>query len=224
MSKFHLKWSFNNSKVSKLGGVAFGIPAYQSADGFKTCPGAGACASICFARQGFYVIPAVARAREVNLAIIRKSLSEFEKFATEDLQHIRKNIIRLHDSGDFFLQDYLDTWFRIAIKFPKKRFYAYTKSVRLSFVNKPKNFSIVFSEGGIYDSEINVSKTHARIFTNHAARKEAGYRDGSNTDYLAIYAKEGTKLGLIYHGNKLMTEAQKRHFGSASGASSGQLE
>jgi hypothetical protein len=213
-----LKWSDGNSKVKKLKKIfgktfSFGLPAFQSADGFKVCPGAGACAAICFARQGHYIREGVRACREHNLKRARRNLRAFVKDAVIDLIKLRAKLVRVHDSGDFFSQRYLDAWYEIARLLPGVRFYAYTKSVHLNiWKGKPGNFSLVQSEGGLWDADIDTDRAHARIFSTEAARKVAGYGDGGNTDKLAVQAKDGTKIGLVYHGNANLTPAQEKHF------------
>lgn len=205
---FYLKWSHGNAKVSKLDAVAFGLPAYRGADGFKTCPQAGACAAVCYARQGSYTWPAVIAAREFNLALARSA--EFPAMLVADLEHLKAPIIRIHDSGDFFNQDYLDAWIFAARKFPGKTFYAYTKSLHLDFSFAPPNLRVVQSEGGLMDAQINRRRSHSRIFATTADRKRAGYVDGNKTDQPAIDGEH--KIGLVYHGTRNMTDAQKKYF------------
>jgi len=53
--------------------------------------------------------------------------------------------VRIHEAGDFYAQIYLDRWFLIASRFPKLKFYAYTKSFHLDFSNKPSNFVLIAS-------------------------------------------------------------------------------
>lgn len=204
--KFNLKWSFNNSKLKKTNTVSFNLPAFRSADGFAVCPKAGGCATLCYARQGYYVMPTVAATREFNLSKIRASFSGFIKEATEDLDKIKQTSIRLHDSGDFFNQTYLDCWIQIAWAFPKKKFYAYTKSLHLDFSAAPKNLTIIQSAGGVLDKAIDVTKSHSRIFATHADRKAAGYIDGNVNDKPAIKGK--LKIGLVYHGSKNLKAGQ----------------
>lgn len=212
MSKnYRLKWSFRNRKVSKLDAVAFGIPALKSETGFITCPMAGACAAICYARQGSYTWEPVRRAREANLAAIREGVHQFAADAIADLSHIKASIVRIHDSGDFFSQDYLDAWIFIARKFPEKTFYAYTKSLHLDFSFAPKNLKITQSFGGKLDSRIDVARPHSRIFATDKARRSARYIDGNNNDLQAIKGK--TRIGLVYHGTRNLTEAQSAYFG-----------
>jgi hypothetical protein len=205
---FNLSWSFGNGKVSKLGAVSFGIPAYRSAGGFATCPQAGACAAVCYARQGRYLMPNVAGARERNLESTRRP--DFAAMAIVDLGAISARLVRVHDSGDFYSQAYLDAWFEVARAFPGKTFYAYTKSLHLDFSGVPDNFRIVQSEGGKLDAGIDRGRPHSRIFVSHAARRKAGYGDGSNTDTLAV--RGARKIGLVYHGSRSLTPAQEEFF------------
>ena len=206
-----LKWSRDNTKVSKLDAVSFGIPAYRSEDGFKTCPQAGACAAVCYARQGTYTFSVVKQAREYNLAYFRlKGFINFVNSAIEDLNRIRAKYVRVHDSGDFFNQRYLDAWGAIAWAMPEKTFYAYTKSIHLDFSRMPKNFKITQSMGGKLDDSIDESLSHSRIFSSHKAMKAAGYVDGNVNDLPAI--KGVNKIGLVYHGVKNLTPAQEEYF------------
>lgn len=118
MAKLNLKWSMGNSKLAKLDTASFNLPAFKSADGFKVCPKAGACATVCYARQGRYIMPNVAKTREFNLTVVRKSVATFKTQAIEDLKRIKNSTIRVHDSGDFFSQAYMNAWFAIAREFP----------------------------------------------------------------------------------------------------------
>ena len=206
MKHLNLRWSFSNSKLAKLDTVSFNIPAFRSADGFKTCPKAGLCATVCYARQGRYMMPNVQAPREFNLEIARGNQNVFQAAAIADLRKIKNNLVRVHDSGDFFSQAYMNSWFYIASQFPEKKFYAYTKSLHLDRSKQPKNFQIVQSVGGLMDHKINPKQSHSRIFASDADRKKAGYVDGNVNDQPAI---DGiTRIGLVFHGTKKLTENQ----------------
>ncbi len=206
MNNLHLKWSKNNAKLKKLKTISFSTPAFRSADGFEVCPKAGGCATLCYARQGHYTTPVVANAREYNLAKARGPLPLFIQMAIEDLHKLKPSIVRLHDSGDFFSQPYLDAWCEVMGQFPKVKFYAYTKSFHLDFSRIPSNFQVVQSMGGLMDSSIDHSKSHARMFPTHSARRAAGYVDGNVNDAHAI---KGTRnIGLVYHGTRNLKEGQ----------------
>ncbi len=208
MAKLRLKWSMGNSKLVKTDTVSFNLPAFKSEDGFAVCPKAGACATVCYARQGRYIMPVVRAAREFNLAIVRADLQAFKAAALADLANIKQRSIRVHDSGDFFSQAYMDVWFEIARAFPNKRFYSYTKSLHLDRTAQPSNFQVIQSVGGLMDAAINTEQSHSRIFASHADRKRAGYVDGNVSDRPAILGKRA--IGLVYHGSKNLKDGQRR--------------
>jgi hypothetical protein len=118
--------------------------------------------------------------------------------------------VRIHDSGDFYSQEYLNKWADVARALPHLTFYAYTKSLHLKLDGLPDNLRIVQSLGGRHDKLVNLRASHSRIFSSHADRKRAGYIDGNIDDSPAI---EGIrKIGLVYHGNKNLTASQKKFF------------
>ena len=88
-----IHWSTSNRKLMKLQTIGFGIPAGVSEEtGFNTCPAKGACASYCYARQGFYVHERVRATRERNLRIVRRDLDRFVKMAVLDLSSFEKGL------------------------------------------------------------------------------------------------------------------------------------
>lgn len=163
---------------------------------------------MCYARQGRYIMPTVQRAREFNLDIVRNRLAAFVGMAIEDLGKIKNATVRVHDSGDFFSQQYMDAWFEIASNFPDKKFYAYTKSLHLDRSGCPDNFQIIQSVGGLMDDAIDPTQSHSRIFTSHYERRKNGYVNGNTNDKPAINGE--TRIGLVYHGVKNLKEGQKR--------------
>lgn len=61
---------------------------------------------------------------------------------------------RVHVGGDFFSQAYFDAWMETARQFPKRNFYAYTKSLNYWKNRKdsiPDNFRLTASHGGSMD-------------------------------------------------------------------------
>lgn len=221
------KWVVGNAKLLKSSKgkyrvLGFGIPADHdfSHKGEKrnTCPQALACKAVCYAKQGRYVMDSVIKPRKHNL---RMSLrTTFVKHITADLNQMvikskvcRKpyNVVRLHDSGDFYSQEYLDAWSTIAATFPDVIFYAYTKSLHLDMSAIPSNLRITRSQGGRLDQLINLGLPNSRIFSSHAARKREKYVDGNESDIPAIEGK--TSIGLVYHGNRGLTKSQIKFFG-----------
>lgn len=178
---------------------------------------AGSCKSYCYALQGRYITPPVKRARQHNLSVVRDLLREgSEELASalvSDLESRRLwKSVRVHDSGDFFTQEYLDAWYMVAKRLDPKgfRFYAYTKSLNLDlWSGKPSNFVIIQSEGGKLDHLIDYDKPHSRIYPT-TQDISGGYADGSETDYHAMNGE--TRIGLVYHGVKNLTENQIKKF------------
>ena len=214
-----LKWTEGNAKLTKTGGdtlrvLGYGIPADYNFDGGNTCPGANACRGVCYAKQGRYVMANVRDARLHNLNYFNThGDAAFVAAARQDLLRLtrRYNVVRLHDSGDFFSQDYLDAWKAIAYLFPQVIFYAYTKSLHLDIQSmKPDNLRIVQSLGGKYDASVNLDLPHSRIFSTDADRVAAGYVDGNVNDLPAILGD--IRIGLVYHGVKKLTDAQNAFF------------
>lgn len=199
-----LKWSSDNIKLKKTGTVSFNLPAIAS------CPQAGACAAVCYATQGSYTMWSVKVARQYNFDRAKSCRRQFEKDLFHDLLLIKQTSIRLHDSGDFFDQAYLNTWCWVIKHFPAKQFYCYTKSLHLDWTDLPDNFTMVQSVGGKLDHLIDLAKPHSRIFATEEGRLQAGYQDGNKDDSAA---QQGLiKIGLVYHGRKNLTDNQKVRF------------
>lgn len=202
-----------NAKIRKSGakhGVAlynFGIPAFKSKSGFITCPSAGSCATGCYAQQGAYTFSNVKPAFEWRLEMTQNSEAFIELMSAE-IQVARAKarvkgqpvVIRIHDSGDFYSVQYWKSWETIMQSFPDVKFYAYTKQVRLfKRIQLPANFRLIFSEGGIFDSEIDTNRHHARVFPTLEALQAAGYADASEDDLVAGLG-DNPRIGLVYHG------------------------
>ncbi len=80
------------------------------------------------------------KTKEKMANLIIKSM-EYHGLANTD-------ILRIHEAGDFFSQDYLDAWIEVAKKMPQTLFYAYTVSLPYYMARKgslPKNFKMIAS-------------------------------------------------------------------------------
>lgn len=186
-----------NTKLKKDGIFSFGIPAWKSQQGIITCPGASKCIAGCYARQGMYNMPSVKKAQEMRLALTQDR-SFFVAVIDTELRKRKVRMLRIHDSGDFYSREYLETWLLIIRLNPDVKFYAYSKNIPIfSGIQLPDNFHLIFSEGGRFDAMIHESNNHARVFKSRKELKAAGYSDASKSDLMATRAK---KIGLVYHG------------------------
>jgi len=191
----------------------FGIPAFISQDGTKTCPNAGVCAAGCYARSGTYGFSNVKSAYESRFELtkgdgfIAAMISEVEsKLKLSKKRGKDLVLIRIHDSGDFYSLAYFLRWTKIMSHFESRddvRFYAYTKQVKMfQGVDVPANFNLIFSEGGKQDALIDRSRMkHARVFETLSQLEAAGYIDGTKDDTIAAVGSQ-IKIGLVYHGAK----------------------
>lgn len=194
------------NKKYKLAGLrtrTFGLPAYESREGFRTCPGAGLCRRGCYAQQGRYVCPSVKKAEERRLRLARRP-DLFRTIIGEELRQGRLDLVRIHDSGDFFSLGYLESWLELIAAFRATRFLAYTKMVPLfRQVFVPPNFAVIFSRGGKFDDQILDTDKQAKVFPDQSsldrAVREEGYVDCHVTDLPAL-EPQNLRIGLVYHG------------------------
>jgi hypothetical protein len=190
-----------NAKIKKTGKknkkqvFNFNLPA------IITCPNAGECKKICYAKRGNYGFPNVKNKQLRNLA---QTLSPtFSSLMIAEILKNKADVIRIHDSGDFGLnghprRDYFEAWLSIATVLPNVTFYAYTKCVSMSKEYLlPDNFIVIYSYGGTEDHLIDPAKDkYSMVFKNDYQRRKAGYIKANNND-LKVF--ENNKIGLIKH-------------------------
>lgn len=220
---YNYNWSFGNSKLSKEDIVSFNIPALVAKTGFTTCPNAGICASLCYARQGRYPMPSVQAPRERNLQRLLDTATDHNwgwlqvlSDLIDDVRRLPKRVkrIRIHDSGDFFEPVYMRTWLDVASQCPDITFYCYTKMItdyqyHLENGMIPLNMLMVQSVGGKQDKYIDYLLPHSRIFPTLPDLLSAGYVDGTHTDKPAY---SGARcIGLVYHGTRKLTDTQSQN-------------
>ena len=185
------------SKESKKRVFNFGITAYKTSKGQIVCPFAKDCIKYCYAKKGAYTWGNVKPLYEQRYNLTKSEI--FVEAINESLKQKKVDILRIHDSGDFYSPKYIDKWVTIAKANKNIIFYAYTKSIPLfKNIDLPNNLKIIFSEGSKVDHLINVDKDrHARIFDNEKELIANGYINASNNDLNAI--TDNKKVGLIYH-------------------------
>ena len=193
-----------NSKMKKasLKTFNFGITAYYSDRfKFKTCPSALTCVANCYARQGTYTWGVVKNAYETRLGITLQD--NFSELMIKEIKNKKAQVIRIHDSGDFYSLEYLKKWLKVIDNYPSVRFYAYTKSYKLfDEIKIPSNFTVIFSQGST--EKLDKNKRHAIVFNSVDNLIDSGYIDASVDDTNA-WNNDNIKIGLVYHGNKKAT-------------------
>lgn len=182
----------------------------------STCPSAGICARLCYARNGSYLFSNVLAAHTRNLSMVIDHTDEWRTAMHTELTHSRftrtrpprtlpisrdeiaddwlrtwadsgKPAVRIHDSGDFFADWYLSEWLTIAVEHPHLLFYAYTKEITmLMSVETPQNFRWLASTGGTQDHLITDQMRHADVFPDEQTLNNAGYTSQTASDLLCV--------------------------------------
>ena len=188
------------------------------------CPSAGVCAQLCYARSGTYNFSNVKKAHTRNLELIINNPEGWKAELTNELKAKRYQggkSVRIHDSGDFFTEQYFLLWMDIAKENPHVFFYAYTKEVAMVKKHQlPDNFVIIFSMGGTQDHLVDKEKDrHADVFPSIEALEEAGYSDQEASDLLAATLPT-TKIGIVVNNIPHLKKKQGQEtFGTLQAAS-----
>ena len=144
-----------NSKLKKDGIVSFDItPA-------KTCPWAGDCLEWGYCHKLMRIYPSYAAKVERNRKLTLCGAKTLLLAVGPELEKHKGDFVRLHGVGDFYSQRYLDNWVKVFKAFPKKQFYAYSKSLCLDFPKR--NFTLIKSWGGKLDRLIKSSDRQALV-------------------------------------------------------------
>lgn len=186
-----------NSELKAIGVWNWTLPAWAGrlADGrtYNTCEQAGWCRKICYARQGTYRFPDVLAAHEENLRWVMDDLAGWKMAMTIELERQRYSggFVRIHDSGDFWSDEYTRAWLDIARSAPKTIFYSYTKEVsrfrREVEGSAPPNFLWCYSYGGREDHLITVPGDRvADVFPDEVDMAGTGFVTQDADDRLAV--------------------------------------
>ena len=154
-----------NSELRKDHIWNWSLPAHhvRLTDGalFNTCPNAGACGRVCYAKSGTYRFSNVLARHVQNLECVLEAPDEWQARMIDEIAQKRFRptgvpiridgapdpsevdpwlrlwlrsggaAVRIHDGGDFFDLEYLRRWLTIANLHNDVLFYAYTKEVSL---------------------------------------------------------------------------------------------
>jgi hypothetical protein len=111
----------------------------------ETCPGQTEwCDKHCYEKKA-YRYPAVKPARDDRLILSTKDI--FEGALIGEITRKRTPILacRIHGGGDFYSQEYIEKWWRIAEHFPHITFKANTRSWMYNYRLKPTNVCLRYS-------------------------------------------------------------------------------
>ena len=111
---------YENGKLKNQ--LIFSIPASKEVCG-RECPG---CYAMKFQRLYSSVLPYRERMYQASLQ------NDFESRIINEVTTCKKPLVavRIHESGEFYSQNYIDKWTNIAKTIPQVTFYAFTKRMK----------------------------------------------------------------------------------------------
>jgi hypothetical protein len=212
-----LTFGIGNTKLAHLGSTNFSLPAGYS------CPFADICKSQvprkggsvkdfgdvrCFQASLEMGRPNVRAARWRNFDLVKKAPAhKVTNLILKSLRHHEQSVrgiqmLRIHDSGDFFSQNYFDGWLDAVKRRPDIVFYAYTKAIPFWKARKdkiPSNLRLIASRGGKADDQIEDDFRQAIIVSDMEQAIEQNLNVDVN-EFLAIFG-EGD-FALLLHGTQ----------------------
>ena len=222
-----LKFSTGNGKLKNR--LIFNIPAGYA------CPHAGVCKTMadrttgqildlpqftgteadeyrCFAAMA-ETRPTVRQARWHNWDLIRETMYMDGDQATliHDLIELsllaqpKRDLIRIHESGDYWTENYMKAWILTAQEHPDIKFYSYTKSLGMWYQLKdlmPSNFYLTASCGGTLDYLIpKYPDVFKRVAYVVYTEEEAAER-GLSIDHDDSHCLGDKPFALLVHGSQ----------------------
>lgn len=145
-----IKLSAGNKKLQQNKSYDFLI---WNISAVRTCPyRTEMCTKSCYAMKAEALYPNAMNSREGNYTastrdnFVETMIEMISKKVARATKNGKTILFRIHESGDFYSQEYYDKWVQITNHFVGQSiiFYVYTKSI--NFINaKPNNMKILFS-------------------------------------------------------------------------------
>ena len=144
--------TYENSKLKQQ--FIFDLPPVSTCN--RTCPG-------CYALKAERRFPAVRNLRSRNYT--HSTSPDFASTVVNELSSTRRSArtVRIHSSGDFYSQAYIDSWTQIATTLPHFTFYAFTK--RISHFNFSQLMSLpnVIIIDSLMHAPLNYARSNALL-------------------------------------------------------------
>jgi hypothetical protein len=222
-----LKFSTGNGKLKNR--LIFNIPAGYA------CPHAGVCKTMadrvtgkimdlpqftgteadeyrCFAAMA-ETRPTVREARWHNWDLLREVMymGGDQAMLIRDLIDLslmvqpEKDLIRVHEAGDFWTEQYMRAWFMVAASRPHQKFYAYTKSLGMWLNLKdiiPPNFYLTASQGGTLDYLIPKYPEVFQRIAHVVYTEEEAQERGLSVDHDDSHCLGDKPFALLVHGSQ----------------------
>lgn len=188
-----MKLLTQNTDLKQGGVFGWTLPAHivtlSTGESFNTCPNAGICAGMCYAKSGTFQFSNVKKAHIEKLEFVLNRRHDWIREMKHEIGKPKYHgkHVRVHDAGDFFSLRYALDWLDIARDCPATIFYTYTKEVSLFKYSLsgliPHNWITIYSYGGRQDALIDPERDrHSDVFTDYEQMIQEGYNDIGDDD------------------------------------------
>jgi hypothetical protein len=158
----------------------------------------------CFSASQEALLTNVYNKRLTNFNMLRgKTLEQMVHMISGAMPH-NLGIGRIHVAGDFFNPVYFRAWMEIALLFPDRLFYAYTKSLVYwlkNLGNIPENLILTASNGGKHDSLIEqLNLRSAAVVYSYEEAEKLGLEVDHDDSHAANPLTKDQNFALMIHG------------------------
>lgn len=127
------------SKISKKPKLAFSLPAGSD---FSCAGETSICKDACYAKKGRHVFANVQSLQAANWKLLKQMEASADSAgaikAISDIIPKNAKIYRIHESGDFFSQWYIDVWEKVIKSRADVQFWFYTRCFQFNWENISK--------------------------------------------------------------------------------------
>lgn len=169
--------------------ATFDLPAAQHVCG-RVCDG-------CYALKAQNMYKHVLPSRERKLEFTKSA--EFVPKILQAVRTLNPKFVRIHSSGEFYSQKYIDDWVAIVKACPTWTFYAYTKRLNgfnFAEVKKQKNFVLINS---LHSGKLNYGKAEAKPADMFLCPDVGGKMCGESCTYCMTKEAEETGVYFVKH-------------------------
>lgn len=173
-------------------------PTY-STPAIQTCPkSTPLCRKLCYALKAERAYPQVKPCRTANLQGSKRDAWVELMIEAIKARTKRTRFFRIHESGDFYNQEYVDKWFEVCRALPDLKFLAFTKSDHLDYSDCPSNLVLWLSVWE--DSKLlNAGQFKRRAYAGHVGPTGAFECEGACDDCRFCWNKNSRSVHFTFH-------------------------
>lgn len=198
-TKYRSRLTDGNIKVKAF---MFSLPPVKSCLNNKSCKDA------CYAKKAYNQYPSAKNLWDDNFSLVKHDLDALYLDLLVQLHDIskkaaHKRVIRIHQSGDFYNQAYINMWADLAEQFPTILFYGYTKVDKLldlTYIRSLNNVNIISSTvkvNGVERANFGSEKYIEYLRDDHGFNIcPATYGENKDNTKCGITSKHSDKAGV----------------------------